>query len=350
MHVPESVHETNIYDVTIIGGGPAGLFGLFYACLRDMKALLIDNLPVLGGQLVTLYPEQEIYDVPGFPMILAKDLAVQFIEQAMLHRKQDIVLGERVETCDRDEQADCFVLETSTGRKICTRTVVVTTGAGSFSPNKLPLPQLEPLEDQFVFYCVQHKSRFAGKRLVIVGGGDSAFDWILCLHPIAREISLVHRRDGFRAHEESIRIASEMEDVKKYLFYEVRDVVLNEADEMEEVIIEENRTGQRLSIGCDALLANLGFTATIGPVKNWGLALQGNYILVNQSMETNIAGIFAAGDIATFPGKVKLIATGVAEAAIAVNGAKHFINPAERKQPMHSTMLFERKKSARHKG
>lgn len=336
-----------MYDVTIIGGGPAGLFGLFYACLRDMKALLIDNLPVLGGQLVTLYPEQEIYDMPGYPKILAKDLAAQFIEQAMLHRKQDIVLSERVETCTRDEQAGWFMLETSTGRTIRTRTVVVTTGAGSFSPNRLPLAQFESLEDRSVFYSVQSKSRFAGKRLVIVGGGDSAFDWILCLHPIAAEISLVHRRDGFRAHEESVRLVNEMPDVKKYLFYEVRDVVLNEAGDLIRVVIEENRSGEQVWLGCDAVIVNLGFTATIGPVKNWGLELDGNYIVVNQSMETNIPGVFAAGDIATFPGKLKLIATGVAEAAIAVNGAKHFINPAERKQPMHSTLLFERKRKAR---
>lgn len=334
-----------VYDIAIIGGGPTGLFGLFYACLRDMDALLIDSLPELGGQLNALYPEKDVYDMPGFPVIRARELADQMIRQATMHKAQDIVLGEKVERLERDEASGQLVLSTDAGTSYRSKTVVITTGAGAFRPNKLPLESLAPYEGRFVHYFVKDKSIFADKSVVVVGGGDSALDWVLNLHPIAREICLVHRRDAFRAHEDSVAKVMALDHVKKHLFYEVKDFGLGSGGDLEQVVIEHNKTGERLMVNAEHIVANLGFVADVGPVKNWGLELKGNSIVVNSRMETNIPGVYAAGDIATFPGKLKLIATGVGEAAIAVNAAKHYIDPTQREQPAHSTSLFEKKKT-----
>lgn len=338
--------DGKVYDIAIIGGGPTGLFGLFYACLRDMNALIIDSLPELGGQLSALYPEKDVYDMPGYPVIRARDLADQLIRQATMHKRQDIILGEKVEQLTRDEATGEIVLSTDKNTSYRTKTVVITTGAGAFRPNKLPLPELTPYEELFVHYFVKDKSIFKDKHVVVVGGGDSALDWVLNLHPIAREIVLVHRRDQFRAHEDSVTKVMALDHVKKYLFYEVKEFAVGGGGDLEQVVIESNKTGERLMLSADHLVANLGFVADIGPIKNWGLELKGNYIQVNSRMETNIPGVYAAGDITTFPGKLKLIATGVGEAAIAVNAAKHYIDPTQREQPVHSTTLFEKKKTA----
>lgn len=337
--------DTKVYDIAIIGGGPTGMFGLFYACLRDMDALLIDSLPELGGQLTALYPEKDVYDMPGFPVIRAKELADQMARQAVMHKPQDIMLGEKVEHVDRDEAADLIVLTTDAGNTYRAKTVVITTGAGAFRPNKMPLETLAPYEGQFVHYFVKDKSIFTDKHVVVVGGGDSALDWVLNLHPIAREIVLIHRRDAFRAHEDTVSKVMALDHVKKHLFYEIKDFGIGSGGDLEQVVIEHNKTGERLMLTADHIVANLGFVADIGPIKNWGLELKGNYIVVNSKMETNIPGVYAAGDIATFAGKLKLIATGVGEAAIAVNAAKHHIDPTQREQPAHSTSLFEKKKA-----
>lgn len=333
-----------IYDITIIGGGPTGLFGLFYACLRNMDALLIDNLPELGGQLTALYPEKDVYDMPGYPVVRAKDLAEQMARQATMHKPQDLALSELVLRIERDEEDGLLSLHTDRGNIYRTKTVVVTTGAGAFRPNKLPVPELEAYEGRFVHYLVKDKSLFHDKSLVIVGGGDSAFDWVLNLQPIAREISLVHRRDIFRAHEDTVTKVMGLDRVKTYLHYEVKDFGLGSGEELEQIVIENNRNGERLMLNAQHIIANLGFVAQMGPVRNWGLEMKGNSILVNSVMETNVPGVYAAGDIATYAGKLKLIATGVGEAAIAVNAAKSFIDPTQRMQPAHSTSVFEKKK------
>lgn len=336
--------ENKVFDVVIVGGGPVGLFGLFYTCLRQMDAMIIDSLPELGGQLVALYPEKDVYDVAGFPCIRAKELAEQFIKQAIMHKKQEILLGERIEKLERDAEKNIINLVSSSGRKILTRTVVITTGAGAFAPNKLPCPGVDVLEGKSLHYFVRNKSIFAGKRVVIVGGGDSAFDWILNLHPIAKSIVMVHRRDVFRAHEDTVAKVDALTDVPKYLFYEVKGFQCNEDGTLREVTIVNNKTDESVTLEADELVSNLGFVADIGPLKTWGLELKANNIIVNQRMETNIPGVYAAGDAAWFPGKLKLIATGTGEAATAVNAAKHFIDPAEREQPIHSSTLFEKTK------
>jgi ferredoxin/flavodoxin---NADP+ reductase len=337
--------DSHVFDTVIIGGGPTGLFGLFYACLRDMDTMLIDSLPELGGQLNALYPEKDVYDMPGFPRIRAKELSDQMVEQAMMHKQQTIVLGERVDLLERDDATNVIQLVTDKGRKIRARTVVITTGAGAFRPNKLGVPALDSLEGRFVHYFVKDKTIFAGKHVVVVGGGDSALDWVINLHDIATDIKLVHRRDAFRAHEDTIAKMKNLPKAHQYLFYEVKDVGLGAEGELEQVVIENNKTNERLMLNAQAIIVNLGFVADLGPVKTWGLELKGHSIVVNSRMETNISGVYAAGDVATFPGKLKLIATGVGEAAIAVNAAKHHIDPTQREQPVHSTSLFEKKKA-----
>lgn len=331
-----------IFDLVIIGGGPCGLFGLFYACIRQLDTLLIDSLPELGGQLTALYPEKDIYDMPGFPKILTKDLVKMMVDQALMHRKQEVVLSERVETLTRGADEE-IVLLTDKGRSIRTRTVVITTGAGAFRPNKLPAPLPAGLEGSSILYFVKEPASLTGKRVVVVGGGDSAMDWILALHGKAEQVTLVHRRDVFRAHEDSLEKVRALSDVKQYLFYEAKDFGLSATGELEQLIIENNKTQERLTLNADTIVVSLGFVADMGPVKNWGLNLKANQIFVNSCMETNLPGVYAAGDVATYEGKIKLIATGVGEAAIAVNAAKHYIDPTQRLQPVHSTTLFEKK-------
>jgi thioredoxin reductase (NADPH) len=335
--------QSKIYDTTIIGGGPTGLFGLFYSCLRQMDTLLIDSLPELGGQLAALYPEKDIYDMPGYPCVRAKDLVDNLVSQATMHKSQDIVLGERVEQLERINE-NTIRLRTDKGTEYLTRTVIITTGAGAFKPNKLPLATMHPYEGQFLHYFVKDKSQFAGKKVVIVGGGDSAMDWVMMLNGIAAEVHLVHRRDVFRAHEDSVEKVLAMTNVPKHLFNEIKDFTLNADGSLATVTIENSKTQERQTIQADHVIALLGFVADVGPIKNWGLELKGNSVVVNGKMETNLQGVYAAGDITQFDGKLKLIATGVGEAAIAVNGAKHAIDPTARMQPAHSTSLFEKKK------
>lgn len=334
---------TKVSDIAIIGAGPAGLFALFYASMRDMDALLIDSLQQPGGQLATLYPEKYIYDMPGFPKILAGELADMMFEQATMHCKQEIRLGSRVENLQYNAAEDVVRLKTADNVTYLARTVLITTGAGAFRPNRLQIPDASEYEGRYVHYFVQDKSVFHNRPVVIVGGGDSALDWVLNLHGYASEINLVHRRDTFRAHEDTVHKVQALPDVKQYLFYEVKELDVGAGDDLEQVTIEHNKTGERLILRADHVIVNLGFVADMGPVKNWGLELQGNHIKVNSMMETNIPGVYAAGDVTMYDGKIKLIATATSEASIAVNAAKRRLDPSQRLQPVHSSSLYESK-------
>lgn len=335
---------TKVYDIAIVGAGPAGLFGLFYASLREMSACLIDSLAQPGGQLATLYPDKFVYDMPGFPKVTAGTLAEQMYEQAIMHRPQDIIMGNRVEQMVWAEADNQFILTLTDGRTVYTQTVLITIGAGAFRPNKLGIEHIERLENVAVHYFVRDKSIFSNKPVVVVGGGDSALDWVLNLQGVASEVSLVHRSDHFRAHEETVSKVAALTDVKQYLHYEVKELDVGGMGDLEQVIIENNKTHERLTLRADHLIVNLGFAADMGPVKNWGLELQGHYIEVGSTMETNIPRVFAAGDVTIYPGKLKLIATAASEAAIAVNTAKHMIDPTQRVQPVHSSSLFDKHK------
>ncbi|MGH8058897.1 MAG: NAD(P)/FAD-dependent oxidoreductase [Candidatus Entotheonellia bacterium] len=323
----------DMFDITIIGGGPVGLFGLFYAGLRGLKAKLIDSLAELGGQIITLYPEKYIFDVAGYPKILAKDLVKNCVEQG-LRFDPAVCLEEKVLGLSYD--ADRVIcLRTDKGEH-WTRAVVLTVGVGAFQPKKLQLPDVERLEGHGVYYFVKEKQGFAGKTVLIVGGGDSAVDWALMLKDLAKKVILIHRRDKFRAHEQSVQELMESGvDVK--LYYELKAV--QGSDQVEGATIFHNKTGEEQEIKVDALVLSLGFLADLGPIKTWGLVIENNAILVNERMETDLPGVYAAGDVVGHPGKLKLITTGQGEAAIAVNFAATYIDPDSKAFPGHSSTM-----------
>jgi len=326
--------EEPLFDVTIIGGGPVGLFGAFYAGMRGMRTKIVDSLPELGGQLTALYPEKYIYDMPGCPKVLARDLAARMVEQG-LRFGPSVALGERIETLERLPDGRFRLL--SSQREHLSRTVVICAGAGAFAPKRLPEPSVAGFEGRGVYYFVQDKSTFKGKRVVVVGGGDSALDWVMALEPVAKSVTLVHRRAEFRAHEESIRWLHRCPTVEKRLFREVAHAEGNGS--LRRVVLRDNRTGETEALDADALLVTIGFTATLGPIQRWGLHLDGQAVVVDSHMETNIPGVYAAGDACTYDGKLKLIATGVGEACTAVNFAKHRVDPSAKVFPGHSSHL-----------
>ncbi len=324
----------DLYDVTIIGGGPVGLFGAFYTGMRQMKTKIIDSLPELGGQLSALYPEKFVYDMPGFPKVLARDLAEDMITQG-LRFHPTVCLGEKVLHL-RHEPDETITLTSANGTHR-TKTVIIAIGVGAFTPKRLNVPGVDAFEGLGVHYFVRDKAQFENKRLLIVGGGDSALDWAMNLEPIAAHITLIHRRDVFRAHEESIDWLLNRSQVDVRLWHELRRV--EGSDRLERAVVFHNKTDEDLALDVDAVLLNLGFSADIGPVKGWGLTLEGNNIVVNQHMETNLPGVYAAGDIAAYDGKIPLIATGVGEICIAVNYAKNRIDPKSKVFPGHSSNM-----------
>jgi ferredoxin/flavodoxin---NADP+ reductase len=324
----------SVVDLVIIGGGPTGLFGAFYAGLRGMSVKILDSLEILGGQLTTLYPEKDIFDVGGFPRVLAKDLAQSLIEQAGQY-KPTVCLGERVEAVGRDERAGIFSLHTKT-QVHRARAVLIAAGVGAFEPKTLPLPNAPQFVGRGLHYFVNDLQGFRDKRVLIVGGGDSAVDWANMVSPLAAMCTLIHRRDGFRAHEQSVE-KMRKGATKILTFFELKQIAGSSG--IEEATIFDNRTKEEQTLKVDAVLVNIGFSNSLGPIKNWGLEIEGGSIKVDPMMQTNIPGIFAAGDIAVFPGKLKLIATGFGEACIAVNFAKHFLDPKASIFPGHSSNM-----------
>lgn len=318
-------------DVTIVGGGPVGMFGAFYAGLRGMSVRIIDSLPELGGQLTALYPEKYIYDMPGFPEVLAKDLAKDLTKQAMQF-EPELVLGETAERLVKNEEG--WTIETHLGLKLPTRTVVISAGAGAFSPTKLGVEREDEMVGKGLFYGVRQKSVFEGKNVVIVGGGDSAFDWALALEPIAKSVKLVHRRDVFRAHEETVKQVRRT-SVEFCLFQQV--TALHGVDGISGLTLHNSQTKEDSQCDCDCVVVNIGFKSSLGPLKDWGLTIEKNQIVVDHLYRTNLPGVFAVGDVCSFEGKLKLIATGVGEAATAVCIAKTMIDPKAKLFPGHSS-------------
>jgi ferredoxin/flavodoxin---NADP+ reductase len=324
----------DIVDLAIIGGGPVGLFGAFYAGMRQMSVKIIDSLEQLGGQLTTLYPEKYIYDVAGFPKVLAKDLATNLIEQAMQYNPTPC-LGEQVLQLARHDAADVFHLQTNQNLHHA-RCVLIAAGLGAFQPKVLPLVEAKDYEGRGLHYFVKKLDLFKDRRVLIVGGGDSAVDWANMLTPIAASVDLIHRRDQFRAHEDSVAKMKQTA-TQIHLFHELKSIT--GAGRVERAVIYDNRTKSEQTLKVDDVLVNIGFINSLGPISEWGIALDGNAIVVDSMMHTNIEGLFAAGDIATYPGKLKLIATGFGEACVAVNVAKHRIDPKASLFPGHSSNM-----------
>lgn len=325
--------DEQIYDITIIGGGPAGLFTAFYGGMRQASVKIIESMPQLGGQLSALYPEKYIYDVAGFPKVLAQDLVNQLKEQ-ISRFEQSICLEEKVENVVK--RAD-NVFEITTDKGIhFSKAVIITAGVGAFEPRRLEHPDAAKYEKSNLHYFVTDLNSFKGQRVAVIGGGDSALDWSLMLEPIAKEVTLIHRRDKFRAHEHSVEMLLASK-VKVTTPYEVS--ALHGDERIERITLVNNQTKEELEVEVDAVIVNFGFISSLGPIKNWGLELEKGAIVVNSKMESNIPGIYAAGDIATYPGKVKLIAVGFGEAPTAVNNAISYINPDAKLQPGHSSSM-----------
>lgn len=330
----------DVKDITIIGAGPTGLFGAFYAGMRGASCRLIDNLDQVGGQLTALYPEKYIFDVAGIPKILAKDLVKDMAEQALqfqapVHLGQNVI-GLRRATEDGKPQ---FTVVTEQD-EYPSRTVLIAGGIGAFTPRKLPLKDVDRWDGRGLYDRVLNPQQFAGRRVLLVGGGDSAFDWAVNLQGIAQSILMIHRRDGFRAHAatvEQVRQLCAAGKMELRTFWEVR--AIHGGDQVERVTIVNNKTKVEETLAIDAVIPQLGFISSLGAIAGWGLELEKGDIQVSQTMATNILGIFAAGDITTYPGKLKLIATGAAEACVAVNHAVHFINPAAKIEPGHSSNM-----------
>lgn len=323
-------------DLTIVGGGPTGLFAAFYAGLRGVSCRIIDSLPELGGQLAALYPEKYIYDVGGFPRILARDLAANLIEQG-LQFGADARLEEQVE--ELIPNGDGYTVTTDRDR-YPSRAVLIAGGKGSFAPRVLPCPGYDRLLGKGVHYHVKDPSLHEGQRVLIVGGGDSAVDWALNLKDRVSRLILIHRREGFRAHAQSRRqleAAVQQGLVELILHREVREIHGNDC--VHAVTIFDNRSGEETTFEVDSVLALIGFKPDLGPIGRWGFELERNTIKVDGFMQTNLPNVFAAGDIAAYDGKLELIATGFSEAAMAVNHAVRAINPSARYNPGHSTNL-----------
>ncbi|MBN1265803.1 MAG: NAD(P)/FAD-dependent oxidoreductase [Anaerolineales bacterium] len=312
-------------DITFIGAGPTGLFGAFYAGLRGLSVKLIDALPQPGGQLRALYPEKTILDVPGFPAVKADNLVGELQKQA-LQWNPILCLEERALGLSPLHNAvgcdDPLCWEIQTDRAIHpTRAVVITAGIGAFEPIRLDIPSLKKYEGRGVDYFIQDVDAYSGARVLVVGGGDSAVDWATNLSRTAEHVTLIHRRDGFRAFESSVRdLYASPVDIKTH--YELK--AIHGSDHIESVTISQNKTGEEETLQMDRIYLALGFKANLGALKNWGLETTNQrYIKVNARMETNLEGVYAAGDIALEEDQdpLNLIVTGFSEAAVAVNHA-----------------------------
>ncbi len=316
-------------DVLIIGAGPAGLYAAYYAGFRGFSATLLDVLPEAGGQITAMYPEKMIYDVAGFPAIKGRDLIDGLMEQAGAFHPT-YILGERAESLVTTDDNGATVI-TDQGTTIHAKAVVITGGIGSFTSRELPAGS-EFLGKGLVNF-VPRLEEHRDKDVVIVGGGDSAFDWAHSLHNIARSIKIVHRRDTFRAHAASIELVREL-GIELITDSEVS--AISGGDHVESVTIV-NKAGESRTLIAQTVVAALGFIANIGPINEWTLDLEKRKIVVDTHMHTNLPRIYAAGDIATYPGKVALISVGFGEAATAINNAVHDIDDTQGVFPGHSS-------------
>jgi len=323
----------NLTDIVIVGGGPVGMFAAFYGGMRQATVKIIESMPQLGGQLSALYPEKEIFDVAGFPRVKAQKLVDRLREQLDLF-KPEICLEEKVLNVRKIEER---LFEVTTDRTVHhARAVIITAGVGAFEPRKLELPGAEAYEGVNLHYFVNDMEKFRDKRVLISGGGDSAVDWALMLEPIASSVTLVHRRDKFRAHEHSVE---KLKASSVNIITPAEIEALSGSGRIERVTLKHGRSGETTEHEGDAVIVSFGCVSPLGPIEEWGLQIESGSIVVDSRMETSIPGIFAAGDIVTYPGKLKLIAVGFGEAPTAINNAKVYIDPTAKLSPGHSSNM-----------
>jgi thioredoxin reductase len=322
-------------DLLVVGAGPAGLYAAYYAGFRGLRTAIVDSLPEPGGQVTALYPEKMVYDVAGFPGIKGRDLVAGLVEQAA--RFDPVyVLGERAEqltnaTGHRPRPGDRLVVTTDKGTRITTGAVVITGGIGTFTPR--PLPGGAAWEGRGLTYVVKELAAHADQDVVIVGGGDSAVDWALALDGLASSVTLVHRRKHFRAHAASV---ADMERGSTVLVTDAQVDSLEGDDRLHTVHVR-HKDGAVTPYKAQSVIAALGFTADIGPLETWGIEIVDRKIMVDTAMRTSVGGVYSAGDITEYAGKVRLISVGFGEAATAVNNAATYLDPDQPLFPGHSS-------------
>jgi thioredoxin reductase (NADPH) len=316
-------------DMLIVGAGPVGLYAAYYAGFRGFSTIVCDTLPEIGGQISAMYPEKLIFDVAGFPAVRGRDLVEGLAAQAETYRPS-YVLGEQAMTLEQTD--DGVRITTSAGTVIEAKVLLITGGIGAFKPR--PLPAADAFSGQGIVFFVPKLDVHTGHDVVIVGGGDSAFDWALSLHPIAKSITLVHRREAFRAHAGTV---DRVRDLGIRLITSSEVTAIEGDTRVSGVEVTHKQTGERTHVPADTVVAALGFIASIGPLADWGLDLDKRRLVVDTTMATNNPRVYAAGDIATYPGKVPLISVGFGEAALAVNNAAPHIDPTHGVFPGHSS-------------
>ena len=316
-------------DAVIVGAGPVGLFAVFELGLLDIKAHLIDILDKPGGQCAELYPEKPIYDIPGLPIVTGQELTDKLLEQINPF-EAEFHLQQRVETLNRLDDGP-FRIVTDIGTQFTAKVVVIAAGGGSFTPKRPPLSGIEEFEGSSVFYAVRRIEDFRDRDIVVAGGGDSALDWVLNLAPVARSLTLVHRRDKFRAAPDSVNKMHALAEQGKITFTLGQVMELHGANGALEAVTIRDSDGESFKHDCDTLLPFFGLTMKLGPVADWGLNLHEDLIEVDtEKFQTSEPGIFAIGDINTYPGKLKLILSGFHEAALMAQEAHRIVYPDKR--------------------
>jgi len=324
-------------DILIVGAGPVGLFAVFEAGLLKMRCHLVDSLPVPGGQLAEIYPKKPIYDIPGYPSILAGDLVDRLMEQ-IAPFKPTFTLGERAEKFEQLENGH-FVLTTSKGTQITAPVIAIAGGLGCFEPRKPPLENLERFEDKGIDYIIRDPEKYRDKRVVIAGGGDSALDWTIFLAEVASEVTLIHRRKDFRGAPDSVEKVHELAHSGRIdLLTDSQTTGLRGNGILTDVVIDTKEKGEIIR-STDYFIPLFGLSPELGPLGSWGLNVDKNAIEVNTfDYSTNIPGVFAIGDINTYPGKLKLILCGFHEATLMCQAAFKIVNPDKKLSFKYTTV------------